>query len=270
MKKINKITVTVLAVILLLTAISGCGKTGSTDESAGTVSPFASFRDIPDVTEDEIVAIERLQKERAVFTYVMSLTTEAFSKENGELGGYAALLCEWLTSLFDIRFKLELYPPDELIPKLRTGEFDFAGNVSVTDEHLEVYYMTDPIAERQYKRILLEKSHNLNQISLERPLRYAFPEDYISGDTVDLMMEDGTFEDIWVKNFGEAYRALENGDADAFIGTSAVEAGFAEFGNVYSEDFYPLTFSSVSMATARTELRPFISIVTKALRNGLI
>jgi PAS domain S-box-containing protein len=229
---------------------------------------FKTYRDIPGITEQEISGIEALQNKYKTFSYVMSLTTEAFLKENGEPGGYAALLCEWLTSLFDIRFQLEIYEPGELVPKLRAGNFDFAGNVSTTEERMRMYYMTDPIMERQYKRMRLAGSRSLHQISMERPLRYAFLEGLTTADTVALIMESGTYETLWVKNFAEAYAALENGDVDAFVGTSAIEAGFVAYGNIYSEDFFPLFFAPVSMATARTELQPIILVVNKALQNG--
>jgi signal transduction histidine kinase/CheY-like chemotaxis protein/HPt (histidine-containing phosphotransfer) domain-containing protein len=236
-------------------------------------SPFSSFLDIPGVTAEEIKAVEALRGQYDHFTYGMIISTEAFLKEKGEGGGYAALLCEWLTGLFEIRFQLNLLAPNELIPQLNNGEIDFAGNVRATtvraaEEYERIYYMTDTIMERQYKRIRLAGSRSLHQISMERPLRYAFLEGYTTASTVALIMRSGVYETLWVKNFAEAYEALKNGDADAFVGTSAVEAGFVTYGNVYSEDFFPLIFSPISMATAKPELRPVISVINKALRNG--
>jgi diguanylate cyclase (GGDEF)-like protein len=254
--------------------VSSCGKdTASQAELQNAASPFASFRDIPAVTKKEIAEIESLQravlqKEQGAFVFGMFLATEAFLTEDGEPGGYAALLCDWLSDLFGIRFKLEIYANNELIPHLQAGDIDFVGNVRVTRENMETYYMTDPIAERQYKRIRLEGSRSLDRISLERPLRYAFLDGFTTADTVALIMESGAYEAVWVKDFEEAYYALENGDADAFIGASTVEAGLAVFGNVYSEDFFPLIFSSASVATAKAELEPVISVITKAQRGG--
>jgi diguanylate cyclase (GGDEF)-like protein len=250
-------------------ALAGCGKEGSRpQESANVQPPFVSFRDIPGVTYEEIAAIEALQRNHESFIYGMTMSTESYLTEKGESGGYAALLCDWLSSLFDIRFKLELYPPNELIPRLNTGELDFAGNVRVTEERMKTYYMTDPIAERQYKRIRLAGSRNLNRITVEQPLKYAFMEGYTGADIAALIMESGSYEAIWVKDFEDAYNALENGDADAFIGASAFEAGLAAFGNVYSEDFFPLIFSAVSVATAKAGLEPVISLITRAQRGG--
>ena len=52
---------------------------------------FNSFRDVPDITEDEIRAIEALQGEFEYFIYGMPLSVEAFINETGEVRGYASL-----------------------------------------------------------------------------------------------------------------------------------------------------------------------------------
>jgi PAS domain S-box-containing protein len=267
----RRIKTKILFALVFAVAVLGCDKAAV---ESRLQTPFTSFQDIPDVTEDEIKAIEALRDRYDHFAYGMMMSTEAFLKENGEGGGYAALLCEWLTELFDIRFQLEIYAPNELIPKLNVGEIDFAGNVRATnvraaEEYERIYYITDTIMERQYKRMRLAGSRSLNQISMERPLRYAFLEGYTTASTVALIMASSKYEAIWAKDFAEAYKALENGDADAVVGTSAVEAGFVTYNNVYSEDFFPLIFSPISMATAKNDLRPVISVVNKALRSGI-
>jgi signal transduction histidine kinase/DNA-binding response OmpR family regulator len=259
----------VLAFAVVTITVVNCGKADR--EPVDLQSPFYSFQDIPGVTGEKIKAIEALRDQYDHFVYGMMMSTEAFLKENGEGGGYAALLCEWLTGLFGIRFQLEIYAPNELIPQLNAGEIDFAGNVRATnvraaEEYERIYYMTDTIMERQYKRMRLGR-HDIHQLSRERPLRYAFLEGYTTASTVALIMKSGAYESLWVKDFAEAYDALKNGEADAIVGTSAVEAGFVTYGDVYSEDFFPLIFSPISMATAKNDLRPIISVVNKALRN---
>jgi PAS domain S-box-containing protein len=267
--KTNILFTLVFVVVIIISA--GCGKA---DVEAQLQNPFTSFQDIPGVTEEEIKAVEALKGRYDHFAYGMMMSTEAFLKGNGEGGGYAALLCEWLTELFDIRFQLEIYAPNELIPKLNAGEIDFAGNVRATnvraaEEYERIYYITDTIMERQYKRMRLAGSRSLNQISMERPLRYAFLEGYTTASTVALIMASSKYEAIWAKDFAEAYDALVKGNADAVVGTSAVEAGFVNYDNVYSEDFFPLIFSPITMATAKNDLRPVISVVNKALRSGI-
>jgi signal transduction histidine kinase/DNA-binding NarL/FixJ family response regulator len=270
------------AAVVMVSAGCGIYADGkASDETVGSPvqSPFSSFQDIPGVTEDEIKAVQALQAQHDHFVYGMIMSTEAFLQENTGLGGhavgggYAALFCEWLSSLFGIPFDLKIYQPNELIPQLNAGEIDFAGNVRATsvrasEEYERIYYMTDTIMERQYKRMRLAGSHSLHQISMERPLRYAFLEGYTTASTVALIMRSGVYEALWVKNFAEAYNALKNGDADAFVGTSAVEAGFVDYGDVYCGDFFSLVFCPFSIASAKQGFRPVISVVNKALRNG--
>jgi signal transduction histidine kinase/ActR/RegA family two-component response regulator len=269
----------ILYTLVFAAVILGCGSSVREPIEPQSQAPFSSFQDIPGVTEEEIKAVDALRDRYDHFVYGMMISTEAFLKEddkggiNAVAGGYTALFCEWLTGLFDIPFQLEIYAPNELIPQLNAGEIDFAGNVRATnvraaEEYERIYYMTDTIMERQYKRMRLAGSLSLHQISTERPLRYAFLEGYTTASTVALIMASNAYEAVWVKSFAEAYDALKNGDADAFVGTSAVEAGFITYGNVYSEDFFPLLFSPVSMATAKHDLRPILSVVNKALRNG--
>jgi signal transduction histidine kinase/CheY-like chemotaxis protein/ABC-type amino acid transport substrate-binding protein len=273
----NKIIAAALAVIIILTAVSACAKDSRPVDSHDLAqSPFASFRDIPGVTHEEIAAIEALQRGHKSFVYAMTLSTEAFLKESGEgsesdagetaVGGYAALFCEWLTDLFGIQFKPEIYAWSDLVEKLNAGEIDFAGNLTPTEERQKIYFMTDPIAERQYKTIQLAGSPSLDRIALTRPLRYVFMEGAAIAGTVASVTESGTYEAIFVNNYEEAYRALEN--ADAFIGDSAVVLSFDAYGDVHEGDFLPLIFSPVSMATAKDELEPVISVITKAQRNG--
>jgi hypothetical protein len=60
------------------------------------------FYDIPGITKDEIKAIEKLKKEYDQFIYGMPLSIEAFEEKDGSINGFAALLCGWMTELFEI------------------------------------------------------------------------------------------------------------------------------------------------------------------------
>jgi len=264
-RKITQIASAAFVIIAMLVLISSCLE-GSRIESP--TSPFKSFRDVPGVTDEEIAAIEALQKEYALFTYGMTLATEAFQKENGEIGGYAALVCEWLTNLFGIRFEPGIYQPNETIEKLVTYELDFSGTMRITEERMKTYYMTDAISERRYIMFRLAKSRGIAQILHERPLKYAVLEGFTTPEAVDLITSSVNCEVIWVNNYAEAYSALESGDADAFLGVNVSESSFDAYGKVTIENFFPLIFSAVSMATANPKFEPVISVVNKAMRNG--
>jgi signal transduction histidine kinase/DNA-binding response OmpR family regulator/ABC-type amino acid transport substrate-binding protein/HPt (histidine-containing phosphotransfer) domain-containing protein len=264
-----KRTITVLTLCAITIYTAGCPR--NSDQSPPDKEPFTAYRDIPGITAQEIAAIEAIKKEYTTFTYAMTPSTEAFLREDDDtVGGYAALFCEWLTELFDIRFQPEIYAWGDLVRKLNAGELDFAGNITPTEERRNIYHMTDPIADRQYKTIQLTGSPALDRIASTRPLRYVFIEGAAIAETVASVTESDTYEALFVRNYEEAYRMLESENGDAFIGDNAVVSSFDSYGNVYTNDFLPLIFSPVSMATAKAELEPFISAVTKALRGGVM
>jgi len=231
------------------------------------ISSFKSFHDIPGITKEEILAIEALQKEYKSFIYGMIPSTEAFIKNDGQIGGYAVLLCEWLTELFGIEFQVEIHQMNVLVGKTDSYEVDFNGIFMPTPERLLRYFLTDTIANRLYVVFRLEGSPSPNQISQERPIRYAFigtPAEAV----VASVTKPGSYVPVWVNGFPEAYLALINGDADAFIASRNAETFTLDYNDIIVEDFFPLIFNPVSMATANPKLQPIISAVTKALRNN--
>ncbi|MCL2628435.1 MAG: ATP-binding protein [Oscillospiraceae bacterium] len=255
--------------VFLITALSGCLVFQTPPQVAQhNINPFESFRDVPEITEQEIAAIEALQRERTSFSYAMILSTEAFVTKSGEFGGYAALFCEWLTQLFDIPFEIEIFPMNVLLEKLAAHELDFSGVVMTTPENLDRFYMTEIIAERQFVTLRLAGSRELSQIAAERPIKYIFVANTPSEPSVAAVTQPGTYEPVFVSNAMEAYQVLKNGEADAFIMSNNNDALFVEYDDVIIEDFFPLIFNPVSMATANSELAPIISVVKKAQQNN--
>ncbi|MCL2821477.1 MAG: ATP-binding protein, partial [Oscillospiraceae bacterium] len=233
-----------------------------------SVNPFTSFRDIPGLTEKEIADIDRLQNAHSSLSYGMIMSTEAFRTTNNEIGGYSALMCEWLTGLFDIEFKVEIYPMNELLEKLDSHEVDFSGVMMTNEAHLEKYIMTDIIAERQFVLFRIAGNPPLSQIAQERPLRYIFVENAPAERAAAAVTEPGTYEPVWVRNASEAYEVLKSGQADAFFASNNNYALYIEYEDIIMEDFFPLIFNPVSMATANPELESIISAVKKAQQNG--
>ena len=172
MLKASRIIYAALAMIIILATASSCAQENKIlQQSSVKESPFKSFRDIPGVTAREIEAIEALQKERDSFVYGMTLLTESFINENGNIGGYAALFCEWLTGLFGIQFDLKIFSWAELREKLSSGEIDFSGYMIHDEDNQKPYYMTDYIAARQFIAVKLNGSRSFHEILAERPLR---------------------------------------------------------------------------------------------------
>ena len=270
MKKVTAIT---LIAFIFIAIISGCAisqNQAQTEEHAypHVINPFTSYLDIPGVTEHEIAEIERIRGENTSLSYGMITSTDAFVKENGEIGGYAALFSTWLTELFDIPFEIEFHPMNMVIEKLDSFEIDFSGVIMITPEHQDRYILTDVIAERRFVLFRMAGSRSLEQIARERTPRFAFVENAPAERVAAAATEPGAYEPVWVQNAMHAYRLLKEGEADAFFASSNNDALFVEHGDVVLEEFFPLIFNPVAMATANPDLEAIISVVRKAQREG--
>ena len=259
-------TICTVSIFLLLSILlSGCGKAAS--NQVNDPVRFTSFRDIPGVTEDEIMAIESLQKQGGPLIYATSLMTETFMDEDGQLGGFTVLLCDWLTELFGIQFRTEIHDLSNVLAKLETGEISF-GALTATEDRLENYYMTAPIIHRSIKVMRINESPSPDEIVLTRPVRYIFMEGGTIIDSVTASFAPNSYEAIVVKDHETAYQTLSGGEADAFIGINIAEGAFDPYGGVITEDFLPLIVTPVSLAAQDHALAPIISVVTKALDSG--
>ena len=267
-----KISARMLIVLLSVTILSpvftsGCEKDTGTQDSDPKEITF--YKDIPGVTDDEIIAIEALREEGAVFVYGMNPSTEAFYDDNGVIRGYTALICEWLTGLFDIPFKPGLYEWGDLVAGLETGEIDFTGELTATEERLKTFFMTDAIAERSVKFMRIKDSESLSSISESRLLRYAFLEGTTTVEHIQTHSIN-EFEIIYVDDYSTVYEKLRSGEVDAFFDESPAEAAFDLYGDVVAQYFFPLIYSPVSLATQNPQLAPVISVVQKALENNAL
>ena len=167
---IKKIIRSVILAALLLTVIPACKGPDGEPEPPN----YRSYHDIPGVTTDEIKAIEAIKEKRDYFVYAMRPSTESFLGENGEMRGFSALVCEWLTGLFGIPFKPTFTEWDDIFTGLETHEIDFTGDLGATEERRQIYFMTSAIAERIIKTFRIEGSPPLAEITALRPLRCAF------------------------------------------------------------------------------------------------
>ncbi|MDR0456355.1 MAG: transporter substrate-binding domain-containing protein [Treponema sp.] len=247
----------------MVALFSGCEKPPRVQSGPvrGNVPFNTSFRDIPGVTHDEINAIEVLQKKYSSFVFGTNPATGAFTGKNGEIEGYTALLCEWLTAMFGIPFRSAFHEWGGLLKGLENGEIDFTDEVMATPERMKTYYMTGPIIQRSIKMYRLEGSIPPEYFIRLRPLRYAFFEGSVLRD--DIAGYD--FETVYISSYKAAYQMLKNGEIDAYIGLDSSQAAFDEYNDVVSEDFYPLTFRSSCLSTQKAELQPVINVLQKAL-----
>ncbi len=275
----NKKSIYVFGIVLALLMInlfiddfvfdsSSIGQALSVSAAEAEAGVFTSFYDIPGVTAEEIAAIETLQQEYEHLTYGMYLTSEAFIEEDGDVGGYAAYFCKWMSNVFGIPFEVELFLSNELDDKLLSGEIDFSGNFMPTADRQQNFIMSDTIAERQFKIVWLDSSRNPGDIARERPVRYVFNENTPLEAAVGAVTEPGSYEPVWSANFQEAYQILKSGEADAFITLGISEASLLDYDDLIFADYFPLIFHPASMMAAKPELAPIISVLDKALDNG--
>jgi len=251
------------AIIISLLILS-CEET--TQRYINETAKYSSYTDIPGITQEEILAIEELKEDKTPFVYGMIMTNEAFYDENGEIGGFSALICDWMAELFGIEFKPAIYSWDELIAGLENGEIDFSGELTATDERRKTYFMTDAIAERTIKYMRLAGSMPIPMIAAYRPLRYAFLEGTTTVNDVSATLNNEEFEIILVQNCDEAYNMLKSGDADAFYG-EGIEAFFDVYTDVVAYDAFPVIFGPVSLTTQKQKLKPIISVMQKVLEH---
>ncbi|MDR1125700.1 MAG: transporter substrate-binding domain-containing protein, partial [Deltaproteobacteria bacterium] len=230
---------------------------------------FHTYTDIPGVTADEIAAIEALKKRHGSFNLAVLLTTEAFHKDDGSVGGFTSLFCAWLTDLFGVPFTPEIVPWDALIAGLDSRAINFTGELTANPERRKTYYMTDTVAERSISYFRLAGSGKLPEPAAPQRLRFAFLQGATTGDDVR-EIADVPFTAIYVKNYDEAVALLRQGAVDAFFAESPAEAAFDVYSDITAEEFLPLVYTPVSFSTADPELAPFIGVVQKYLEQGAV
>ena len=196
----------------------------------------------------------------------MNPSTEAFIDSEGYLSGFTALICEWLTELFEIPFMPGLFEWDELMTGLESGKIDFTGELTPTAERLLTYFMTDPIAGRSVKYMRLIGTPDLAGVAESRLPRCAFLRDTVTYENVRAHLGE-TVEYIFVDGYEEVYSMMINNEVDFFFDDSTVEAAFDIYGDVIAEDFYPLIYAPVSLTTLNPDNKVIIDIVQKALQH---
>jgi PAS domain S-box-containing protein len=261
--KSGKIVYTALILAFIMTMFSGCAKKHEKQSDAAIEK--LSFRDIPGITQDEINAIEALQKKYGSFVYGMDASTEAFIGKDGGIHGYAPLFCDWLTKIFGIPFKIKFYEWGDLLKGLESGDVDFTGELMFTPERRKTYFMTSPTVDRSIKIYRIRGDAPLDdRLYLRRKVRYAFLKDSILN--ADVIENAGyKFETVFVDDYNTAYRMMKNGEVDAYFGMDTSDVVFQAFNDVTAEDFYPLIFKSSCLSTQEAELAPIINAVDKAL-----
>ena len=261
---VKKVTVLIVLLSFLVSLFSGCA--ASPETRTYDLEKYASFLEIPGVTEEERAAVEALLAQRDSFIFGTIPSTEAFYDADGNIAGFVALLCDWMTDLFGVPFEPRFYEWNELLLGLETGDIDFTSELTPTEARREAYFMTDGIAERSVSAFRLRDSLPFQMIELTRPLRFGFLSGAVTFDDVSAWFE-GEFEAVFVDEYEEAYASLISGDIDAFLEENTAAAVFDTFDNVTHSVFYPLIHATVSLTAQNPANEPIIAVMQRAIEQ---
>ena len=238
---------------------------------AGDPHPFASYREIPGVTADDIAAVEALRERFAdsVLLYGMIYSAEAFIGQNGLVNGYAAQMSQYMGDLFGLNIKPAIYEWGDLISGIRSGEVSFSGELTPSDQRRrDGYRMTwAPIATRSILYYRLKDSESFARLKKERRLRYAFFAGATTAAAVLATLAEEV-DTVLINGFEEAHRLLKSGEIDAFFAESNTRAAFKPHSDVNDYTYLPLIYEPVSVTTYRDEFIPIITIMDKLLQGG--
>ena len=263
----KKVFVTILSLLLLLN-LAGCAEVNQV-EGNNDYTVYEDYKDIPGITQEEIDQIEALKTSRTSLVYGMTQSSEAFYDEQGNVGGFSALFCDWLSDLFGIRFDPVILDVNDLLDQMDKGDVDFTGDMTSSPERLETYSMTGAIAERSIKAISLKDSEKLSEIAKKRKPKLAF----LSGTNTEDKISDVSeyeFEASVIDNFEEAAEQIKNREIDAFLMDGPAEEAFIQYEEIVAKDFFPTVYIPVSLSTLNPQVEPIITVMQKYLDNGAI
>jgi signal transduction histidine kinase/CheY-like chemotaxis protein len=232
--------------------------------------PPESFRDIPGITEAEIRAVEEVLADKNSFIYGMVNSAECFPREDGSIGGYAALICDWLSQLFGADFRPGIYLWSDLREGLQSGAIDFSGDYTPAGDQATSFIMTAAISKRAIELARLKGSLTLDTISTQRPIRYGF----LEGSAAEVLTRPhlsnngAPFATVIVGNRDEALQMLRNGEMDVFIADSSMLSIFHTIQDIEIEQFSPLVFKRVSLTSANAQLQPLLDVLDKYFKAG--
>ena len=258
-----------ILIILLLIFMSFSGCSSSTVKDVKPKAPvYKNFRDIPGVTSEEIKAIEALQKKHTFLIYGTVNSAESFAYPNGNVGGFSAQFCQYISSIFGINFVPRIYSKNELLTGFENKDIDFSGEFSAVGEVQEKYFMTNTFAERTVKAFRLRGSKSLSDIAKTRNVRYAFLKNMDDLKAKVLLATPYNREVLLVNNEAEIIKALRSGEADIFAAEENLAIDFPD--DIVSEDLLPVLYTPISFSTANNELAPIISVMDKYIKNGAL
>ena len=255
------LTAALFALQVFFTAVPPSAHAKSTTEDE-----VIHYQTVPGITQAEIDAIEAVRSSSAFLTYGMTMSTECY-REDKTTHGFATLFSAWLSDFFGIRVRPIIYEWDALLAGLDDHSIAFSGEISYELRDNDDYFMTMPIAERRVKYVSFEGANRLEILGRTRELKYGF----LEGTTTENLVAPYLSENIIsvpVKNYNDAYQKLLLKEIDALFMDDTMEGVFGSYDRLIIEDFLPLSYNRVSMATKDETLAAFISVVEKYVQSA--
>ncbi|MDR2028572.1 MAG: transporter substrate-binding domain-containing protein [Treponema sp.] len=290
-----------IGILVFIGSLCACSFSGrSPGINSGQIK---DYRTIPGVKAEDVRAIEAMKEQGVSLTYGTLVSSEAFEDAADPVGGldggtddgtggpaggpvgdlvggipgaadddddregFSLLLCDMLSQMFGIPFEHRFYTWDTLVEALDAGTLDFTGELSATEENRQRYFMTDPIYDRTLKICTNRYAPELRRTAANRFLRFAVPEGAGIGTQIQ-QITDLPAEIVYVPDHAAAAEGLRLNTIDAFFDFAPGMVYFEQHEFVAMEDFFPLIYSPVSMATANPDLLPIIRVVQGYLENG--
>jgi len=260
MKRILSLSLLSLCIFFL----AGFGRVPNT--TTPQLDSIKTYKDIPEITAEEITAIEALKSARGKFSYGAMLATEAYPVPDGSIAGFSAEFCKLLSELFGIRFELEVLTWDDMWQGINSQSLDFTGEFTPTEERKQAYSMSHPIAERLL-RIFIRKDLEISNEAAVHGRKLGF----FAGSATSTAIGNAyplSFESIHIDSYEMAAEMIRTGQIDAFVCESVADPAFTKYDFIRSALFFPLVHQPVSMTTANPELAPVISVLNKYLSAG--
>ena len=257
-------TICLIFFLIQLLILSGCkGK----DKDEINLPNEISYRDIPDITEEEIKAIKKIKNDYSYLIYGMPYSTELFIGLNGKHQGFSVLFAEWLSQIFEIPFKVELINRSELIEKLNSHEVAFTHDFAANNQLIKDFFITSGIISRYTKCYQLNSALSPEEITKSRKVKLGFINKGALITPVTSTMEENTYELFFFDDVSQVYESLKSGKIDAFYFSDSSDIYFINHPDVISSDFYPLSYIITALETKNHELRPIISAFDKLLAD---
>jgi len=232
------------------------------------INAIKSYREIPDITDEEINAIEALKKAGRTFSLGIKPSTESFVLPDGRSAGFSSFLCKLLSDLFGIPFIEDVNTWDVIRENLDNKIIDFSYELSSTPELMKNYFITHPVAERSIGLFTHENFSNINKDSDLDGLKIGFYEDTIIARTIHRIFPALNFSEVLVKNHADAAQMLKEGIIDAFLADLSESYTFAEYDFIRYKEVFPNIHTTISIATINPDLEPVISVINKYIEAG--